>query len=137
MNNGFITAFRGGQTLGFMLVGLGVLNIMILIMIFKAAWYNQYIAEIIAAGRPYDMCPKNHAKGIAGANDYLYKKQWYVKYATAAYDKFYTDYVALYDGVDGVCHGAPALADVKAKLATYMKTMPDCKASLADWNASC
>jgi len=37
---GFITAFRGGQVLGFVLVGLALLNLMIIVLIFKAAWYD-------------------------------------------------------------------------------------------------
>jgi len=47
VHKGFVTAFRGGQVLGFVLVGLGVLNIMIIILIFKAAWYNGFLKEIV------------------------------------------------------------------------------------------
>lgn len=37
---GFIAAFRGGQVLGFVLVGLALLNLMIIVLIFKLAWYD-------------------------------------------------------------------------------------------------
>jgi hypothetical protein len=37
---GFLAAFRGGQVLGFTLVGLALLVLHILLVIFKAAWYD-------------------------------------------------------------------------------------------------
>jgi hypothetical protein len=63
VHKGFVTAFRGGQVLGFVLVGLGVLNIMIIIMIFKAGWYDYYIKSISEAGFPYDNCPSGDYAG--------------------------------------------------------------------------
>lgn len=37
---GFMTAFRGGQVLGFCLVGLALLILHIIIVTFKAAWFD-------------------------------------------------------------------------------------------------
>ena len=56
-HRGFVTAFRGGQVLGFVLVGLAILNIMIIILIFKACWYNEYLGRALAAGQPMNNCP--------------------------------------------------------------------------------
>jgi hypothetical protein len=67
VHKGFITAFRGGQVLGFCLVGLGILNIMIIILLFKACWYNYYLQEVLAAGRPIDQCPANDNAGVVAA----------------------------------------------------------------------
>jgi hypothetical protein len=68
VHKGFITAFRGGQVLGFVLVGLGVLNIMIIILLFKACWYNTYLEQAVAAGMPVNHCPLgNDAKGSNAA----------------------------------------------------------------------
>jgi H+-translocating diphosphatase len=39
-HDGFLAAFRGGQVLGFMLVGLALLILEILIAIFKKGWYD-------------------------------------------------------------------------------------------------
>jgi len=57
VHKGFITAFRGGQVLGFVLVGLAILNIMIIILLFKACWYNEFLDQVLASGRPIDHCP--------------------------------------------------------------------------------
>jgi hypothetical protein len=77
VHKGFVTAFRGGQVLGFVLVGLGILNIMILIMIFKATWYNGYIKEVVAAGRPISQCPGHNVTVAAGtATPSLYNTHW-------------------------------------------------------------
>lgn len=37
---GFVTAFRGGAVLGFTLVGLGLLNLVLLIMYYKSIFLN-------------------------------------------------------------------------------------------------
>jgi Na+/H+-translocating membrane pyrophosphatase len=37
---GFITAFRGGQVLGFTLVGLALLVLHLILVTFKATWFN-------------------------------------------------------------------------------------------------
>jgi inorganic pyrophosphatase len=67
VHKGFICAFRGGQVLGFVLVGLAILNIMIIILIFKACWYNQYLNDALAAGRPIDQCPPGTNAGFEKA----------------------------------------------------------------------
>jgi H+-translocating diphosphatase len=40
VNDGFLTAFRGGQVLGFILVGLAILILEIILIIYKAAWFD-------------------------------------------------------------------------------------------------
>lgn len=82
-HRGFVTAFRGGQVLGFVLVGLAILNIMIIILIFKACWYNEYLADALAAGMPIDNCPAGSHAGMLKAQgqiwtffDSLVFKQW-------------------------------------------------------------
>jgi len=67
VHKGFITAFRGGQVLGFVLVGLAILNIMIIILLFKACWYNEYLKEVLAAVRPIDNCPDGDFAHIEAA----------------------------------------------------------------------
>jgi len=47
-HEGFLTAFRGGQVLGFVLVGLALLVLEILIAIFKAAWYDNAVTTMLA-----------------------------------------------------------------------------------------
>lgn len=47
INDGFVTAFRGGQVLGFMLVGLALLILDLLIIIFQAGWFNSQLDEVI------------------------------------------------------------------------------------------
>jgi inorganic pyrophosphatase len=39
-NAGFLVAFRGGQVLGFVLVGLALLILHIIIVVFKVAWFD-------------------------------------------------------------------------------------------------
>jgi inorganic pyrophosphatase len=46
---GFITAFRGGQVLGFVLVGLALLNLMIIVLLFKVAFYDDALSKIDAS----------------------------------------------------------------------------------------
>jgi len=45
---------------------------MILILLFKACWYDKYIKEIVAAGKPYDHCPVATNAGFTAANAGLY-----------------------------------------------------------------
>lgn len=47
---GFLAAFRGGQVLGFVLVGLALLLLQLIIIIFKAAWFNAALDDITAKG---------------------------------------------------------------------------------------
>jgi Na+/H+-translocating membrane pyrophosphatase len=63
---GFIAAFRGGQVLGFVLVGLALLNLMLIVLVFKLAWYDDALAAI-------DNKFKNHLTlltGTAAAGDF-------------------------------------------------------------------
>lgn len=39
VKEGFQTAFAGGEVLGFVLVGLALLNLMIIVLIYRAAWW--------------------------------------------------------------------------------------------------
>lgn len=66
-HKGFITAFRGGQVLGFVLVGLALLNLMIIVLIFKSAWWTQQADDIWA----------DATVGLSGAaNSTWAAKQW-------------------------------------------------------------
>jgi hypothetical protein len=40
---------------------------MIIILIFKAAWYDSYLSEVIKAGRPNDNCPDGSYDGYTKA----------------------------------------------------------------------
>lgn len=44
INDGFLAAFRGGQVLGFCLVGLALLVLEILVLAFRAAWFTPALA---------------------------------------------------------------------------------------------
>ena len=72
-HRGFVTAFRGGQVLGFVLVGLAILNIMIIILIFKACWYNEYLTKALAAGMPIDNCPAGSHEGMLTAQKQIWE----------------------------------------------------------------
>jgi inorganic pyrophosphatase len=45
-HTGFMTAFRGGQVLGFTLVGLALLILHIIIVIFKVWWFDDALTEL-------------------------------------------------------------------------------------------
>jgi len=45
---GFLAAFRGGQVLGFCLVGLALLVLQILISVYRAAWYDGALEKILS-----------------------------------------------------------------------------------------
>jgi len=49
LHKGFIAAFRGGQVLGFVLVGLALLNLIFIVLIFKQAWWNPQADAIWSA----------------------------------------------------------------------------------------
>ena len=90
VHRGFITAFRGGQVLGFCLVGLAILNIMIIILLFKACWYNHYLTEVLDAGRPINRCPDGNFKDVTKAQSDLWAffenqtyEQWKRNFAAA------------------------------------------------------
>jgi len=46
-HKGFITAFRGGQVLGFVLVGLALLILHLIIVTFKATWFDEALATVL------------------------------------------------------------------------------------------
>jgi len=48
VNTGFMAAFRGGQVLGFVLVGLALLVLEIVIIVFKGTWFNVQQAALDA-----------------------------------------------------------------------------------------
>ena len=45
-HQGFLTAFRGGQVLGFMLVGLALFVLDIIIIIYKSAWLDGQLKDL-------------------------------------------------------------------------------------------
>jgi len=45
-NDGFITALRGGQVLGFTLVGLALLILHLIIVTFKATWFDATLESL-------------------------------------------------------------------------------------------
>ena len=45
---GFLAAFRGGQVLGFCLVGLALFVLQILIFIYRASWYDAAIKDVVS-----------------------------------------------------------------------------------------
>lgn len=44
--DGFMAAFRGGQVLGFVLVGLALLILQVIVSIFKATWFDQALEDL-------------------------------------------------------------------------------------------
>jgi len=48
-HDGFMAAFRGGQVLGFTLVGLALLVLHLIIVTFKFTWFDDQLAKIVAA----------------------------------------------------------------------------------------
>jgi inorganic pyrophosphatase len=49
VNDGFLTAFRGGQVLGFVLVGLAILVLELIIIVYKAAWFDGQLEALKAS----------------------------------------------------------------------------------------
>jgi Na+/H+-translocating membrane pyrophosphatase len=49
-HDGFMVAFRGGQVLGFTLVGLALLILHLIIVTFKATWFDEQLAAISTTG---------------------------------------------------------------------------------------
>jgi hypothetical protein len=90
VHKGFICAFRGGQVLGFVLVGLAILNIMIIILIFKACWYNEYLAKALAAGQPMNNCPAGNNLDFETAQKQVWAKfeELQLSYWAAGYSGF-------------------------------------------------
>jgi Na+/H+-translocating membrane pyrophosphatase len=50
VHSGFLAAFRGGQVLGFCLVGLALLVLQILISVVRATWYDAALKDIVDSG---------------------------------------------------------------------------------------
>lgn len=48
---GFVAAFRGGQVLGFVLVGLALLVLHLIVLAFKFTWYDGKLAELTASDK--------------------------------------------------------------------------------------
>jgi len=46
LSQGFFTAFRGGQVLGFVLVGLALLILEVVVAVFRAAWFDGALADV-------------------------------------------------------------------------------------------
>ena len=46
VHRGFLTAFRGGQVLGFCLVGIALLVLELILIIFRASWYADAIDDV-------------------------------------------------------------------------------------------
>jgi hypothetical protein len=104
VHKGFITAFRGGQVLGFCLVGLAILNIMIIILLFKACWYNQYLTEVLDAGRPINRCPDGTFADVTKAQTDLW-----AFFENQTYDQWKRNFAAAHP------NGASASTSVDAK----------------------
>jgi Na+/H+-translocating membrane pyrophosphatase len=47
VHDGFLAAFRGGQVLGFVLVGLALLVLEVLLILYQATWYNGALDTIL------------------------------------------------------------------------------------------
>jgi hypothetical protein len=48
-HDGFLTAFRGGQVLGFTLVGLALLILHLIIVTFKFTWFDDQLNKIVTS----------------------------------------------------------------------------------------
>ena len=46
LKDGFFAAFRGGQVLGFVLVGLALLILEVIIAIFRAGWFDKALEDL-------------------------------------------------------------------------------------------
>lgn len=136
VHKGFVTAFRGGQVLGFVLVGMGIMNIMIIILLFKACWYNKFLKDICAAGRPFNRCPAGDYTGFTSANTEL--GTMYSDEKTNLYNAWYTAFIAASaNKVD--CTGAPVAGTTTAlmgKVTAFLKATTKCKATNADFLAT-
>jgi len=61
-NDGFLTAFRGGQVLGFVLVGLALLCLDLIVITYKATWFNGALADLVANAHDNEIDNNNHLK---------------------------------------------------------------------------
>ena len=134
VHKGFVTAFRGGQVLGFVLVGGGVLNIMIIIFIFKAGWYNGWLKELMTRGVPVNQCPggqnfsnmKDNYATFEAANKHL-AGQWADAQA-AAYRRYIISYQAAYphDCPKANLPSGSTMADLASERTTYQHANVHC-----------
>lgn len=132
VHRGFITAFRGGQVLGFVLVGLAILNIMIIILLFKACWYNHYLEQAIAAGKPINRCPEGDHEHVAAAQNNLWlafetltHEQWARAYKAANQFGVYAHnngYEACTSAKDANCAGAKNVIDAATSFTEFAKS---------------
>lgn len=136
VHRGFITAFRGGQVLGFVLVGLAILNIMIIILLFKACWYNHYLEQAIAAGKPINRCPDGDHEHVAAAQNNLWlafetltHEQWARAYKAANQFGVYatksgdvTSYTACTSAKDTKCADKLNVIDAATSFAEFAKS---------------
>jgi len=58
VHKGFLTAFRGGQVLGFCLVGLALFLLEIIIWIFRATWFDKALEDAIKGLKPEEQDKK-------------------------------------------------------------------------------
>jgi len=63
VHSGFFTAFRGGQVLGFCLVGLALLVLQLIIITFKYTWFDGALKGLLA-----DIEKQNGAAGLTDLN---------------------------------------------------------------------
>jgi H(+)-translocating pyrophosphatase len=136
VHNGFVTAFRGGQVLGFVLVGFGVLNIMIIIFIFKAGWYNEWLKKIAAAGKPHNNCPAGNNVDFVKAQTTL--NGLFATYVDGQYAAFVNGFTKFHNTW---CKDAPVFSSWDTTWKTYIDATAnkDCKDYLYDrkaWNAA-
>jgi len=147
VHKGFVTAFRGGQVLGFVLVGGGVLNIMIIIFIFKAGWYNEWLKKLMTRGVPVNQCP-------GGANTFTNIKDDYTTFEAAnknliggwkevgatAYRKYLNSFSTYTNSIKAT--NCPAkdfpsgttTAALESEVTAYNKANTDCQLTLhKDW----
>jgi len=118
VHKGFVTAFRGGQVLGFVLVGGGVLNIMIIIFIFKAGWYNEWLQRVIEAGQPVNNCPAGNHLAFVKAQDTLNNK--WTAYVDGKYLAFANSFVNTH--TDWCKDGKTQVFKTMAEATTYFTT---------------
>lgn len=110
------------------------MNIMIIIFIFKAGWYNEWLKKIAAAGKPHNNCP-------AGNNADFVKAQTTLNGLFATYvDGQYATYVNAFTKYhDTWCKTAPVFTTWDAAWIKYLKGEKDCSDNLdtrALWNAA-
>jgi Na+/H+-translocating membrane pyrophosphatase len=64
VHDGFLAAFRGGQVLGFVLVGLALLVLELIIIIFRSSFYSDAIAAVIAGQQTDGLTQEVHNQQV-------------------------------------------------------------------------